>query len=221
MGLAVQQVSAIQAKTSVLKAVFDMNISVINSTATADCKYIISAADAKSNNYQNEANANATLITDRANAAASTIKREASADAELSYQQAVAAGGGHVLRERAEATVRTKQLQGLRLKYWKEVVGLSQDGLIKFQRLLGSYRHLENVKFLFGFENTYATAEASNVARCGASGAANPLEMAAISGEVAATSAATATGQPLQVKASDVPVFAEKAVPDLLATPEL
>jgi len=219
--LAEQKVSAITSNTSVLKAEFDKNISVVNSTATAKCKYIISAADAESNNYQNEANANATLITDKANAAASIIKRQATADAELSYQEAVAAGAGHVLREQAQSTVRTKQLQGLRLKYWKEVVGLSQEGLVKFQRLLGSYKHLEDVKFLFGFSNTYATAEASNVYRGGAPGAANLVEMAAIGGAAAATGAAKAAEHPDLVEALDVPVFAEKDVPDLQAMPEL
>jgi len=219
--LAEQKVSAIKASTSVLKAEFDKNISVVNSTATANCKYIISAADAESNNFQNEAKANATLITDRAHAKASTINREASADAELSYQQAVAVGAGHVLRERAEATVRTKTLQGLRLKYWKEVVGLSQDGLVKFQRLLGSYKHLEDVKFLFGFQNTYATAEASSGARGGAAGAAPLVEVAAVGGAAAAASAAAAEASPAPVEASGVPLFAEKAVPALEVAPEL
>jgi len=216
-----QKVSGIKAKTSVLKAEFDKNTSVVNSAAAAKCKFIISAADAESNNYQNEAQANATLITDQAQAAGSTMTREATADAELDYQEAVALGNGNVLRERAEAAVNMKKLVGLRLGYWRDLVGLSADGLVKFQRLLGSYKHLENVKFLFGFENTYATAEASNAGRGGAPAAANFVEMAAVGGAAAATSAATATGHPAPSNALGVPVFAEKAVPEVKATPEL
>merc|ERR1712157_688449 len=97
-------------------------------------------------------------------------------------------GNAEVLAERAEANMRKVKLQGLRLQYWKEKMGLSEDGMVQFQRLLGSYKHLEDVKFLFGFENTYATAEASPGAAApaavgaGGSGMARDVEMAAISG---------------------------------------
>merc|ERR1712187_897134 len=99
--------------------------------------------------------------------------------------KAVAKGNGKVLTEQAEANKRTVQLQGLRLKYWKDIVNLSDTGMIQFQRLLGSYSQLEDINFLIGFQNTYATAEASPGASGGTTAgqlAADRVQMAAISG---------------------------------------
>merc|ERR1712187_519300 len=125
----------------------------------------------------------------------SRIIREAQADGELEYQKAVAKGNGQVLTEQAEANKRTVQLQGLRLKYWKDIVNLSDTGMIQFQRLLGSYSQLEDINFLIGFQNTYATAEASPGASGGRSAgqlAAGRVQLAAIGGSAAGNAAAEA-----------------------------
>lgn len=166
--LAEQRISAIQAKTQVLQAEFNKNISVVNSTATARCQYIHSEAIATSSNFQNEAHANATLLTDKAKAQGGVMVRQAQAEGELEYQRALALGETAVLRERAEAKMRQTHLEGLRLQYWQEQMGLSEAGLVQFQKLLGSYDRLENITFLFGFDNAYASAEASPVSKTSA-----------------------------------------------------
>lgn len=218
--LAEQRISAIQANTSVLKAEFDKNISVVNSTATAECKYIISQAEADAKNYENEAQANGTLLLDAANAYSSSIMREATAQGELEYQEATAEGNGKVLAERAQALMRSVKVQGLQLQYWKEKIGLSADGMVHFQRLLGSYKHLEDVKFLFGFKNTYATAEASpgvgdpatdSMSAPGAGGgAAERIQMAAVGG-----AAATASSLAAAPRLGSEPLGSELEAPDL------
>jgi hypothetical protein len=159
--LAEQRTSAIEAGTQVLEAEFNKNISVVNSTATQKCKYIISQATAYASNYENEAQSNATLLTDKAKAEGSVVEREVGAAAELRYQEALAQGDSSVLKEKAEANMRSTKLEGLRLRYWKNEVKLSEAGLVQFQKLLGSYERLENVTFLFGFGNSYASADAS------------------------------------------------------------
>jgi len=159
--LAEQKISNIQAKTQVLQAEFSKNTSVVSSTASNQVQYILSEATAKSSNYQNEAQSNATLLTDKAKATGSIILRQTQAHAELTFQEALASGSAGVLQEQAEATMRSTKLEGLRLQYWKDEVGLSETGLVEFQKVLGSYDNLKDVTFLFGFENAYATADAS------------------------------------------------------------
>lgn len=159
--LAEQKISAIQAKTQVVEAEFDKNISVVSSTASNKVQYILSEATARSSNYQNEALSNSTLLTDKAKATGSIIERQTKAHAELTYQEALATGNAGVLAEKAEATMRSTKLEGLRLKYWKDEVNLSETGLVEFQKVLGSYDNLKDVTFLFGFKNAYATADAS------------------------------------------------------------
>jgi len=181
--LAEQHISAIQAKTQVLKAEFNKNISVVSSTADNRCQYIMSAATAQSSNYENEAKSNATLLTDRATAQGSVIQREAVAHAELKYQESLAEGNAEVLKEQAEATMRKTQLEGLRLAYWKEHMQLTAAGLVQFQKLLGSYEKLNNVTFLFGFENAYATADATPAGHLATARiAGNTAQLAAIAG---------------------------------------
>lgn len=159
--LAEQKISAIEAKTQVLEAEFNKDISIVQSKNEQKCKYIISQATAYASNYQNEAQSNATLLTDKAKAEGSVIEREVQAAAELRYQEALAKGDTSVLKEKAEANMRSTKLEGLRLQYWKNEVKLSEPGIIQFQKLLGSYDRLEKISFLFGFGNSYASADAS------------------------------------------------------------
>lgn len=190
-----QIVSAIQANTSVLKAEFEKNISIVNSTAIADCALLISKAEAQAQVFLREAEANATLMVDSAQATSSTIVRQTAATGELKYQAASAEGNKLKLTEEASANKRSVALEGLRLKYWKELLGLSAAGLVQLQRIVGnSYKKLEDVNFFFGFENSYATADGNAAAKAPSArtSAARVAELAAIGGGEAGAAAANA-----------------------------
>lgn len=188
-----QKVSAVKAHTAVIKAIFDANISNVNSTATNECAFLTSKASAQASIYLQEAEANATLLIDQAKANGTRIVQESSALAELVFQKASAEGNGLVLTEKAHADQRETQLQGLQMHYWKTIVGLSDTALVAFQKLVGdAYKQLEDVTFLFGFKNTYATADVSkpSATQAGSPSTARAIELAAITGNAAGAAAA-------------------------------
>lgn len=213
-----QEVSAVKAHTAVIRAQFDKNISIVNSTATSECAFITSTASAQASIYTQEADANATLIIDQAKATGTRIVQEALAKAELVYQTALAESNSFVLREKAHADQRNTAVQGLQLKYWKNIVGLSETGLVEFQKIGGqAYKQLEDVNFLFGFENTYATADVGKLSQnamptvssdpppqqlqAASPSMAQAVELAAITGH-AAGSAAAGSGSSSQLSSN-------------------